>query len=281
MGIKRKDIVQENTKKDETNKESFFEKMKTDKKYKAKVEIIGYGVFIVVLILYLNIANMGSSIPSNTVSTGNSNTNTDLENSNLDLFKELKDNYQYDVEVVVKMNNVENTDDSLDEQKIHYSGKVFSNNMEINQEYNGESSTYYKVDDFYYQRLSTEEEFGLVEVSTIYPLIDSKYIEIAEVKKLIDTASLDHVTNYSSGKKETIYHLMVKDVIRSYQDDDVVEISIVIENDTVTMTIDYSLLMKVINEKIEECQVKFIYTNIGTISEFQVMEEEKVADSNS
>ena len=41
-----------NNKVNEKSELSFVEKYKTDKKYKAKVELIGYGIFIIGLIIY-------------------------------------------------------------------------------------------------------------------------------------------------------------------------------------------------------------------------------------
>ena len=47
---------------DTTNQEqSFFKRMKNDSKYKAKVELTGYAIFIIVLIIFLNIFNTGST----------------------------------------------------------------------------------------------------------------------------------------------------------------------------------------------------------------------------
>ena len=74
--------------KTESNKkETFFEKMK-DKKYKAKVEFIGYGIFIVVLIIYLNIASMDQSpSTSNTIFQNKVNESVEQEEEGeIDLF---------------------------------------------------------------------------------------------------------------------------------------------------------------------------------------------------
>ena len=48
---------------DTTNQEqSFFKRMKNDSKYKAKVELTGYAIFIIVLIIFLNIFNSAKYI---------------------------------------------------------------------------------------------------------------------------------------------------------------------------------------------------------------------------
>ena len=42
--------------KENVTKESFLSKMKNDKKYNAKVQLIGYGIFIAALVVYFNLS---------------------------------------------------------------------------------------------------------------------------------------------------------------------------------------------------------------------------------
>ena len=49
----------------------FYEKMKNDKKYNAKVQFIGYGVFILLIVVFLNISSMNSGINSGVENTVN------------------------------------------------------------------------------------------------------------------------------------------------------------------------------------------------------------------
>ena len=56
---KNKEKVVSEGKKENTEL-SFLEKYKTDSKYKAKIQLIGWGVFLLVLIIYLNIAELSS-----------------------------------------------------------------------------------------------------------------------------------------------------------------------------------------------------------------------------
>ena len=69
-------------------KESFFDKVKGDKKYRAKVELIGYGIFIVVLVLGLNISSLGDnsnrSDLGNVIDKGNLNGGLSDENTSIE-----------------------------------------------------------------------------------------------------------------------------------------------------------------------------------------------------
>ena len=268
-------------------KESFFEKMK-DKKYKAKVEFIGYGIFIVVLIIYLNVASMGQSpSTSNTVLQNKENESTEQEEEeDIDLFKKINNNYTYDIHITLKKKQDEESD-IIEEQTVRYFGKRFSSNTEIEKEIMEEKNIYYKIDKEYYQKKTEEslpleqEKFEKIEENTIYDVLEKKYIELDEIKNLIEKSSLDHVTNYSSGKKESIYHLNLKDIILNYTEDEEVEIGIVIENSTLTIEIDYTNFMKEQDKNITECKAEFIYTNIDQVEAFEIISKEESSDSTN
>ena len=290
-----------NENKEENNSEnkSFFEKLKTDKKYKAKVELTGYAIFIVVLVIFLNISNIGNNYnySDNNVVSDNEKTEVDIDEENSDLLESLDNNYSYDIKVEVKKGSsdssqnkdaetVQNQDsdanekqnngdaDSLGEIKtVSYNGKSYDNNIVINKSFDNNNMTYYKVDKEYYTK--DGDKFNVVDINSVYDLLDAKYIEIAGVKEYIEKASLDHYTNYSSGKKEYVYNLKVSDVINSFKGDNLVEIDVIIENDTINVKIDYSNLIKINDDSIIECLVTYVYKDIGKVEEFVIIEEDK------
>lgn len=256
-----------------TEQKSFFQRIMDDKKYSAKIQLIGYGVLVIVLIVYLNIANMGrSSFSGNIISDDVSGDNTILENTDTEssnLLKEIHDNYQYDQHVTLK----KNSSGFEEEFSLHYFGKSYDKNLEINKESATDTQTYYKIDDRYY----IKEDTGVVltDVDVIYDLVGGEYLEFDDIQKLMEKASLDHVTDYSSGKKEYVYHLKVKDVILSYRGDDVVEMNVTIENHILMFEIDYSNLLKLVDDSILECKLESIYTEIGKVEEFEVLNQEE------
>lgn len=273
--MRNQDLKENKENKVEEEKMSFFEKFRKDKKYSAKVQLIGYGVLIIVLVIYLNIANMGRTVPSgNIVSdnpTLNNSTTENTDKQSLDLLKQIDTNYQYDQHVTLEKKN----GDTLEELNVHYYGKSYDKQLEINKEDAVGAATYYKIEDRYY----VKEDTGVVftDEDKIYDLVGGEYLELYDIKKLMEKASLDHVTDYSSGKKEYVYHLKVKDVILSYQKEDVVEIDATIENDVLIVQIDYSDLFKVIDESIETCKMEITYTEIGKVEKFQVLGEENTS----
>ena len=83
-------------------KESFFERYKSDKKFSAMVQLGGYGVFLLGLIIYLNVTGMhGGSTTGNNINTVGSGTLNE-ENTSVDdisLLEKLGNNYNYDIKI--------------------------------------------------------------------------------------------------------------------------------------------------------------------------------------
>lgn len=247
------------------NKESFFQKVKTDKKYKAKVELLGYVVLIVLIIIYLNISNIGNNYNYNNVTDNTSSKEETKKETNL--LDDLDDNYNYSIDVYQETK--QSNDTNATNIEINYNGKSYKDNLIINKVINGNSTTYYKVEDEYYTK--ENEEYNLTDEDIIYDILDKKYLEYNNVKKYIKKASLDHITNYSSGKNEYVYNLKVSDIIQSYKESDLVEIDITIENDIITMNIDYTNLLKVTDETITKCTVTYTYKDINKVEEFNII----------
>lgn len=258
--------------------DGFFEKLKNDKKYKAKVEILGYGVFILILIIYLNIAGAGSSgsVVNNVNNLENNNSVVNETEEAETLLERLENNYKYDINVSLT-HDTETLEDI--EEVVCYSGRSYGDSIEIIKSYQETMVSYYKVKDFYYAK--DNEEYKIIDEEEVYSFDLGSYIEVADVKKYIEMASLDHVTDYSSGKKEYVYHLKIRDVIKSYTADDNLEISVVIENEILKINIDYSKLISLALEDVSLCKVEFVYTDIDKVEEFKVIEETTTTGSES
>ena len=177
--------------------------MKTDKRYNAKVQFIAYGAFILLLIIFLNI--------NNTTTTINNTITPELDKEKEEVVEEvsllelINNNYEYDVNVLVNKNKTETINH-------RYYGKSYKDNTIINKEVNGTTNMYYQVDNYYYIK-NENNEFGLIENNIIYDLINSKYIELPDVLKLIDKANLDHVVDSSNNDKESSINIVSESVI--------------------------------------------------------------------
>ncbi len=269
------------TNKQEIENQTFKEKYKNDPKYKAKVQLIGYGVFILFLIVYLNIASMGTKNTkiSNTTTKNNDNITT-KENNNIETktdkelgqwLKEIGTNYEYNVVVSSKSKN--DNGEEVDTQT-HYWGKTYQNKMTINKEANGTTTYFLKEDNNYY--LNELDNYTLSKKGEVYSELDEDIIEFDMLNLLLKNASLDHVTNYSSGKKEYEYHLKVRDIIKTYQEDTELSYKIVIEDNVVTVEVDYAPMINIAEpeKKQEEYKVTYLYKNMGKIEEFPGIEKD-------
>ena len=238
----------------------FLEKFK-DKKYRSKVEFIGYGIFILLLIMYLNVAN-SNHIVSNTVIPNR--VDADNDKKDINLLDGIINNYNYDIKI-----SYEKDSNSYEEE---YYGKVSLDNIIINKKFNNVVSTFYKVSDEYYEK-KENEDYHIIDEDDVYELLDNKYIELDGLKKYINMASLDHVTDYSSGKREEVYHLRVSDVIKSYKEDSLIDFNVSIENGIISIKADYSNLLSVMDDNIKSCNVLYTYTDIDKVEKFSIMDD--------
>lgn len=238
-------------------KENFFKRMKEDKKYNAKVQLIGYGVFILIIVVFLNVGSM----------VGGNSTGV-LENDiieEVNIIDEIDNNYEYNINISL----------SKGEELVNnyrYYGKRYNDNKEINKEVGEVVSSYYKVNDYYY--VMNEEELSFVEKNIIYDLVDSKYIELDNVMEMVDKASLDHVVDDSLGNNESVYNLYVKDMVISVKNDDIISFNVKEVDDKLLIDVDYTNLIKVFDESVTSFKVSYEYFNVGDVEEFSVIKDE-------
>lgn len=249
----------------------FLKKYKTNEKFKAKTQLIGYGILIFIIIIYINIEN--ATAPSYEKITSFKNDSQNQEQSSITdnkknkLLEKINDNYEYDIKVKKITKSQEN--DIIKE--VHYTGKSYKNNIEILKESEGITNNYYKEDTRYYTK--NNDNYELTKENIVYDVVEKEYIELNDIKYDINKSSLDHVTEYSNGKKEYVYNLKIKDIIKSYLETDEIEIDITEENDTLTIMIDYTKLMQIMEEEVKECKIEYSYKNIGSVEEFKITNE--------
>lgn len=223
----------------------FFQRLKTDKKFAAKVELSGYGILILFIIVFANFSSTSGS-------SYNYNESSIPSVEDINLYKEIDDSYKASIDVTTIKDGVtsnreyEISNDSLDNSEIIV--KIIDGN-----------GVKYKLADtgeFY------TDDNQLVEEKEVFDLISYRYLDFSSIKKYINTGTVDYTTKYSSGIELTSYKIMVRDILLDNTLDGYITINVTSEQDKVTMEIDYTDLLK--SDTIDSCNVKIVYTDINS-----------------
>lgn len=248
------------TKKNENEKEnlSFREKMK-DKKYSAKVQLIGYGVFIIIVIIYANISSRNYDYNyANKVEPSKSESTTSGVIEDKKLLDVIDKNYEYQISIEI-VNQNDNT------SKYLYRGSRYEDILKIIPD-NG--NTFYLKNNEYYEE--KDGVYQLISESDIYGDIENKYIDLEEILNYLKKATLDHTTNYSSGEIISTYYLYLKDILPNYYEEKYIEFNVTDKDNTLSISIDYSNLMNYKDNEIKNYKVEAIYNNIDKVEEFDI-----------
>lgn len=204
-----------------------IEKLKEDKKYRAKIELIGYGIFILIAIMFAisgrNNANTNSS---------NNNYNDIIENTNtttnvINLF----DKYSYSTKVEINENIYE------------FNGEYSNNILIINKDnikYAYKDNNYYMVD--------TNE----IVNEDIYAPVESKYLSIDLINKYIK------ISKYMDNE----YRVYLKDIIIGNDSDNYITIVYSSNLNEININIDYTNLLKCFDNTINKYLVIMKYTKV-------------------
>ena len=274
---------------------SLKEKWK-DPKYKAAIKLALYGILIIGVILYLNISRAFSS-PSGL----NDNQNIINEEENNNLLAKIEDqNYEYNINITISHNpnnNNENNDndtqssnnnitedqtiiteetptnENLSEEEtntqepspedtiITYRGR---RNKDIITVIKNDNDEYYINDDTYYKKIN--EKYELTNENDLFDTIESRYVNLDNIKEYIKKGQVEHNTNDGTSIL-TIIQVPINTIIPSHQGLEEISIEILEEESKLTLTINYTELMKLDDETITNYEVKIEYTNIGNIEE--------------
>lgn len=214
---------------DQNPKMTLRERLK-DKRERAKIELTIYGIFFIGVIIFTRLLG----------ETTNSANNKDITNSETPSFVEtIKDNYEYDIQI------------AKGEDIYHYYGKVLGNNSTINLEKDDEVISYIKMNKKYY--ILDNGNYILTDEKEIYPYIDSRYLNINNIKEYIKIAS----------KENNTYKVKISDIVLNSNEEAYLTINI--EEGDKNIIINYTQLFKVLEENAEEVTVNITYSNINNI----------------
>lgn len=217
-----------NNKIDKKEKISLKERLK-DKKERAKIELLFYGIFFVGVIIFVRIlGNSNSSIQ-------NSDGNKDLNS----FIYSIEDNYEYDV--IMHINN----------EIYHYYGRVLGNNSTINLEEDNMVKKYRSMDKKYY--ILDNNNYILTNSEEVYPYIDYRYFDIDTIKEYLKIATKD----------KDNYILKLKDILINNESEDYITIKI--EEGDKNIVIDYTNLFGIVDENKEKVLINIAYSNIDNI----------------
>lgn len=261
-----------------------------DPKYKAAIKLALYGILIIGVILYLNISRAFSS-PSGL----NNNQNIANEEENKDLLAKIDDqNYEYNINITISHNPNNNdtqssnnntmedqtiitdetpTNENLSEEEtntqelspedtiITYHGR---RNKDIITVIKNDMDEYYINDDTYYKKIN--EKYELTNENDLFDTIESRYVNLDNIKEYIKKGQVEHNTNDGTSIL-TIIQVPINTIIPSHQGLEEISIEILEEESKLTLTLNYTELMKLDDETITNYEVKIEYTNIGNIEE--------------
>lgn len=208
------------------NKIKFSDKLK-DKRERAKIELICYGIFFVIVVIFARV-------------TSGKTAKVDDNNFIVDSFiYDIEDNYEYSI--------VLSTSDNIYE----YYGKRLGNNMTINMEVNGVVSSYRLIGNKYY--VLEDNNYILTSKDSVYPYIDYRYLDINNIREYMDLASVDG----------NIYRVKISDIVLGSDTPEYLEIRV--EEGDFNIVIDYSSLLGLNDNNKEKVMVSITYSNINKI----------------
>lgn len=203
-----------------------------DKRERAKIELMLYGIFFLVIIIFARISSsMSTNIPKD----------NDINNTFID---EITDNYQYDIDI------------TIDNNKYKYSGKKLGNNMSITRIVGTKEEFFYQMNDKYYI-LDTKGNYILTTAEDIYPYIEYRYLNINNIKQFIKLGT----------KNDTVYSVKVSDIVLNNNSADTITLTVNEENKNIL--IDYTNLFKIDNSNINKAEVNIKYSNINSINSLE------------
>lgn len=199
----------------------FVEKWRTDSKFKAKVQLGFYAVFILIALIF-------ALMSRNTISNSNNNLLIDYEEEITNI--KIPEKYEYSIKI--NLNNIEYT----------YEGNKTEEKETIIKIINKERTNYIKKENKYYKNSIMIN--NIVKKEDVYDIIDYSYLNLNTINKYL-----------SVSKKETDQRIVyLNDIILGYDSEEY----IIIELETNKIKIDYTSLLQIFDNTIESCNVEYI-----------------------
>lgn len=213
-------------KKEDIKKFNLKEKWK-DKRERAKIELALYGLFFLIIIIFVRVNN----------SLSNNHVNVKEDNSFIEL---INDNYEYNIDI------------NINDEIYNYNGKVLGYNSTFVRKNKGKEDYFYKMNDKYYI-LDVDGNYLLTAKEDIYSVIDYNYLDINTIKEYIMTSS----------KNNNTYLVKISDIILNSDSSDNIIITLNEENNSIN--IDYTNLLKIKDSNVNKAIVDITYSDIDKV----------------
>jgi len=208
-----------------------FERMKEDEKYNAAIRLAFCSLFVVFALIFIGVSNIRNYLLmqkyGNVVDTNN---NESIEKETYLI--ELPTDYTYKYELL------------FNSKKIIYNGSVNSDVRKVDVLKDDKQLSYVYLNDNYY--LEDGDNLTKVSLEDIYDIISYDYFDIDNINNYIN--KIQNVDN-----KHLVY---VKDINSDVLNDEY--ITFYFEENRVI--IDYTNLIKLSNEEVENCTLSFEYS---------------------
>ena len=203
--------------------DKFIEKWRSDKKCRAKMKLLLYGIFIFCVSIYAISLNKNVQLNDN-------------DNHHL-LDNEVHNRNESIITIPKKYNYIINI--TIDDNNYKYYGTVFPNKTTITKELNNISINYVYENNEYY--IEDNNLYIKTTKDEIYDIIKYNYINLETINEYLSKAT----------KSNNQYLVYLKDIILGNDSD---EYLVILINDN-TINIDYTPLMKQFNNDIKSYQV--------------------------
>lgn len=243
--------------------ESFFEKYKSDSKYKAKVQLLGGIIFIGILVILMNFSSTASGDNSNLINLINNNEIIENKDNIKDsLINKLKvNNYSYLLEISMNKENI------LD--KITYDGKIFSTSSYVIKTYKDKVEEYYIDKDNYY--LKENDKYILVNSNNYYSFVTSSFMDINNIINYINVAEKKETYETQNNKIVTSYNIKISEITLN-NSDEYISIDVIEEqnSESIELNVNYTNLYKIYDNKVNDLSVKYIIKDFNKIEKFNI-----------
>ena len=206
----------------------FIEKWNSEPKFKIKVKLGLYTLFMIVVSIFA--LSTGRNVP-----VENTSLLDDKINNKENIVKiNVPEKYNYTINITINENNYQ------------YTGKKQRNAEQITKIINDTSTYYLYQGNNYYEKI--DEEYMITTKDEVYNIIDYNYLNLDIINQYLSKSKIEN-------KKNIVY---LKDIILGNTSEEYITISI----DDNIVNVDYTALMNNFNKSVEKNIVEIIIEDI-------------------